>query len=427
MVADRRKICIGSAADRALCDNARFTSHAGRRMPKKNLTLLVVCQLISATGSISMVTLGGIIGSSLTANKAWATLPLSLMVVAIAATAIPATMLMRRIGRSRGFALASLSAIVATLIGCAALFAASFWLFVLAAVLFGVNQAFTQQYRYAAAESVPARYIPRAISLVLVGSIGGAFLGPEVVTRAQNLVPAVPHAGTMIVLAGLFVVQALLFLRLKDIVHDGDDRAEVSDRPLKEIVWQPVYVVAVLGGAAGWGLMTLVMTATPLSMHIDDGFSLESTAGVIRAHVLGMYVPSLLAGFLIERFGVSRLMFTGALLLLGTSIVGLQGHTFMHYWWALVLLGVGWNFMYVGGTTMLTYTYSMAERFRAQAVNEFVVFGASATASLLAGTVMHFLGWFWLMWIPIPFLLVIALAILFVRRDPLLRRAPSAA
>ncbi len=396
-------------------------------MPKKNLALLVVCQLISATGSISMVTLGGIIGSSLTAKKAWATLPLSLMVVSIAATAIPATMLMHRVGRSRGFALASLAAVIATLIGSAALFLESFWLFVLAAILFGVNMAFTQQYRYAAAESVPARYVPRAISLVLVGSIGGALVGPEVVTRARDMVPDVPHAGTMIVLAALFSVQAVLFLWLKNIVHENEESATVSDRPLKQIVVQPLFVVAVLGGAAGWGLMTLVMTATPLSMHINDGFSLESTAGVIRAHVLGMYVPSLISGFLIERFGVSRLMFAGALLLLGTSIVGLQGHAYMHYWWALVLLGVGWNFLYVGGTTMLTYTYSMTERFRAQAVNEFVVFGASATASLLAGTVMHFLGWFWLMWIPIPFLLVIAVAIVIVRRDPLLTRVSAPA
>ncbi len=396
-------------------------------MLKKNLILLVICQLISATGSISMVTLGAIIGSSLATNKAWATLPLSLMVVSIASTAIPATMLMHRIGRSRGFALASVAAVIATLVAWAALVTSSFWLFALAAILFGVNMAFTQQYRYAAAESVPARYIPRAVSFVLVGSIGGAFVGPALVTRAENLVANVPHAGTMIVLAGLFVLQALLFLRLRNVVHEEDSAAEMSDRPLKEIVLQPVYVVAVLGGAAGWGLMTLIMTATPLSMHINDGFSLEATAGVIQAHVLGMYVPSLISGFLIERFGVSRLMFAGAVLLLATSIVGLQGHFFMHYWWALLLLGVGWNFLYVGGTTMLTYTYSMAERFRAQAVNEFLVFGASATASLLAGTVMHFFGWFRLMLIPIPVLLVIAVAILVVRKDPLLRRSASPA
>jgi len=168
--------------------------------------------------------------------------------------------------------------------------------------------------------------------------------------------------------------------------------------------------------------MTLIMTATPLSMHINDGYSVEATANVIRAHVLGMYVPSLFSGFLIERLGVVRMMFLGALLLMVTPVIGLQGHSVTHYWWALLMLGVGWNFLYVGGTTMLTYTYSMAERFRAQAVNEFLVFGTSATASLLAGTVMHYFGWFRLMWIPIPVLLLVCTALIIVRKDELLYR-----
>ena len=168
--------------------------------------------------------------------------------------------------------------------------------------------------------------------------------------------------------------------------------------------------------------MTLVMTATPLSMHINDGYTLEQTASVIQIHVLGMYVPSLLSGFIIERIGVARLMQVGALGLLATSVIGLQGHTVLHYWWALLLLGVGWNFLFVGGTTMLTYSYSMAERFRAQAVNEFLIFGTSATASLLAGTVMHFFGWNRLMLIPIPILILIFVALVVVRKDPLLQR-----
>jgi MFS family permease len=181
-------------------------------------------------------------------------------------------------------------------------------------------------------------------------------------------------------------------------------------------------MVAVLGGIVGYGLMTLIMTATPLSMHINDGYSLEQTAAVIRAHVLAMYVPSLAAGFLIEKVGVTRLMFVGALGLLVTSFIGLQGHTVLHYWWALVLLGIGWNFLYVGGTTLLTYTYSRVERFRAQGVNEFLVFGTSATTSLLAGTVMHYFGWSTLMLIPIPILLAICIALIIVRKDPLLNR-----
>lgn len=391
-------------------------------MQVRNLVILVVCQLISATGSIVMVTLGGIIGSSLVTNKAFSTLPLSMMVVAVAATTIPATMLMRKVGRRKGFAMASICAATAVLVAILALKQSSFALFVLAAIMFGVNMAFTQQYRYAAAESVPPRYVARAVSFVLVGSIGGAIVGPELATRGQYWIAAIPFAGTMLALCALFALQAVLFLFLGAARDHAELEEQGGERALGELVRQPLFVVAVLGGTVGYGLMTLVMTATPLSMHVNDGFSLEATAAVIRAHVLGMYVPSLVAGFLIEKLGVTRLMFVGALGLLATSIIGLQGHSFMHYWWGLVLLGVGWNFLYVGGTTLLTYTYSMAERFRAQAVNEFLVFGTSATASLLAGTVMHFFGWRTLMLVPIPILLAICVALIVVRKDPLLER-----
>lgn len=392
-------------------------------MQVRNLSLLVTCQLISTTGSIVMVTLGGIIGSTLAANKAFATLPLSMMVVAIATTTIPATMLMRRIGRKSGFALSSLSAALAVLVAVLALRQSSFSLFIVSTMLFGINMAFTQQYRYAAAESVAPKYIPRAISFVLLGSIGGAFLGPLLATKGQSWYTAIPHAGTMLALGVLFVVQFLLFLGLADVREHTEHDAPQSERPLLDIVRQPVFVVAVLGGTVGYGLMTLIMTATPLSMHINDGYSLEETASVIRVHVLGMYVPSLAAGFLIEKFGVTRLMFVGALGLLATSIIGLQGHSFLHYWWALMVLGIGWNFLYVGGTTLLTYTYSMAERFRAQAVNEFLVFGTSATASLLAGTVMYYFGWGTLMWLPIPILFAICVALVLVQQDPMLDRS----
>jgi MFS family permease len=158
-------------------------------------------------------------------------------------------------------------------------------------------------------------------------------------------------------------------------------------------------------------------------MHVNEGFSIEETGSVIRVHVLAMYLPSLAAGFLIERVGVTRLMIVGAACILATSIIGLQGHALMHYWWALVLLGIGWNFLYVGGTTLLTYTYSMAERYRAQAVNEFLVFGMSASSSLLAGTVMFYFGWTTLMLVPIPMLIAITAALIYIRTDPLVRRA----
>ena len=390
---------------------------------KGNLIILVICQLISTTGSIVVVTLGGIIGARLSSNMALSTLPVSMMVVAVAATTIPAAMLMRKIGRSRGFALASLSAILGVLLAVVALYRSSFELFIVAAMLFGVNMAFTQQYRYAAAESVPSKFVPRAISFVLLGSIGGAILGPELVTRGASWVPSIPYAGVMFTLAALFSLQALLFLRLKGARESSAPQRAVASRALGSIVRQPVFLVAVLGGTTGYGLMTLLMTATPLSMHINDGFSLAETASVIRMHVLGMYLPSLVSGLLIERFGVVPMMLTGALLFLLTSVTASQGHEFMHYGWALILLGVGWNFLYVGGTTMLTYTYSINERFRAQAVNEFMVFGSSALASLAAGAVMYYFGWQRLLWVPLPLIGLILFALLYVRRDPLLQRA----
>ncbi|MCO4810148.1 MAG: MFS transporter [Gammaproteobacteria bacterium] len=391
-------------------------------MQVRNLMVLVGCQLITATSTISLVTLGGIIGTSLTSNKALVTLPLSLMVVAVASSAIPATLLMRRFGRRGGFMLASSVASIGMFVGVIALQQSSFVLFCVATMMLGVNMAFTQQYRYAAAESVAPEFVARAISFVLLGSIGGAFLGKELVTRGAVLIEGIPYAGIMAALALLFILQILLLSMLQEpAAHHQHDEPH-SDRPLGDIIRQPVFLAAVAGGVVAYGIMTLIMTATPLSMHLTDGYTIEETSSVIRAHVLAMYLPSLVAGFLIDRVGVTWLMIVGALGLLATSLIGLQGHTFLHYWWALVLLGIGWNFLYVGGTTLLTYTYSMAERFRAQAVNEFLVFGVSAAASLLAGTVMFYFGWTTLMLVPIPILIAITMALVVVRRDPLLQR-----
>lgn len=372
-----------------------------------------------------MVTLGGIIGATLSSRPALATLPVSMMVVCVAATTVPATILMRRVGRRKGFMLASLSAATAVYLASIALAQESFSLFAVAAGLFGINMAFTQQYRFAAAESVDSAFVGRAISLVLVGSIGGAIIGPELVIRGQHWVGEVPYSGTLVAVAALYVLQSILFMFLGAMHSSGTGPAELSNRRLPEIVGQPVYRMAVLGAAVAYGVMTLLMTATPLSMHINDGYPIDETARVIRAHVLGMYVPSLFSGYLMDRYGPVKIMSAGVVGLAVACAIALQGHTYSHYWYALVILGVGWNFLYVGGTTMLTLTYSISERFRAQAVNEFVVFGTSATASLLAGTVIHYLGWSILVTLPLlPLLLVIA-GLVLIRQDGLLRRAKA--
>ncbi|MDX1403784.1 MAG: MFS transporter [Woeseiaceae bacterium] len=397
-------------------------------MPLRNILTLLLCQLISATGAIILVTLGGIIGAKLTDNPALATLPISIMVICIAATTVPATVLMGRIGRKAGFALASLCSVISILLALYALDASSFAAFIAASGMFGINMAFTQQYRYAAVESVDPQYAPRAISLVLLGAIGGALVGPELIRYGQFIFPSIQYAGTLGALALMYLLQIALLLSLRPMREEESEHHLNTRRPLRKIVRQPVYMVAVLGGVTAYGVMTLIMTATPLSMHINDGFSIEETASIIRSHVLGMYVPSLFSGFLIERFGTVRLMTAGGIALLAASMIAMQGHTFAHYWYALVLLGIGWNFLYVGGTTMLTLTYSMNERFRAQAVNEFTVFGTSATASLLAGTVIHLYGWQTLVLLPLPLLLLTIVSLFLVRRDPLVKRlAPRAA
>jgi MFS family permease len=397
----------------------RWFAATGKPMPLRNIYVLTACQLISATGAIIMVTLGGIIGSQLAEDPTLATLPVSIMVLCVAATAIPATFLMRRIGRRKGFSLASLSAALAA--GCAgtALYLQSFGLFMLAGALFGINMAFTQQYRYAAAESVDPEYSPRAISYVLLGAIGGAIVGPELVRFGQHTVPSVQYLGTLLALIGLYIVQAFLFLSLGPLRGEGPELPGHAGRSLGVIARQPIFIVAVLGGATAYGVMTFIMTATPLSMHVHDGFRIEDTAQVIRSHVLGMYVPSLVGGHLIQRFGVVRMMSIGAFGLIGACMIGLQGQSYMHYWYALVLLGVGWNFLYVGSTTMITLTYDIAERFRAQAVNEFCVFGTSAAASLLAGTIIHLYGWLTLVVVPLPLLLITLIGLFAVRKDSL--------
>lgn len=388
----------------------------------RNLSLLTLCQLISATGSIVFVTLGGIFGTALASNASFATFPVSIMVVSVAITAIPASMFMKRFGRKTGFALASLAAVTAMLVAAWSLQQQSFPLLIVAAALLGINMSFTQQYRYAAAESVEPRFIGRAISLVLVGAIGGAFVGPELVSRGQSWVVDVPYAGTLIAVSVLYLVQFCLLLSLAPFRAEQTGKLAATPRRMRDVARQQVFLVSVFSGTAAYAGMSFIMTATPISMHIHDGYSIVETANVIRGHVLGMYVPSLVSGFLLDRFGATRVMSVGSASLLVACTVGWYDHSYLHYWVALVLLGVGWNFLFVGATTSLTKTYTQSERFKSQAVNEFCVFGSAGAASLLAGTILHLYGWKVLILLPVPVLLLVIVGLYLVRNDPLLQR-----
>ena len=377
----------------------------------RNLAILIGAQLCFTSGSVLLVTIGGIVGSRIAPSPNLATLPVSLMVLGTAAMTVPAAMLMQRFGRRFGFCGGSVLGLVAALIGAEALGSDAFWGFAAAALGVGATLAFAQQFRFAAAESVPAERAGQAISLILLGSIGGALLGPELVARSALLDPERPVRFAMFALAGLHVLAGAMLALLREGQQVDAKVDEVPARPLAEVVRQPLFLTAVAGGVVGQGVMTYLMTATPVSMHVVEGHDIAETAGVIRAHVVAMYAPSLASAVLIGRFGARRMMAAGVFAMLLTIALGLLGREVMHYWWALVLLGIGWNFLFVGGTTLLVGTYRSSERFRAQAVNDFSVFGTSAMASLAAGSVMLAFGWVALLVSALPALVAMGLAL----------------
>ncbi|MCB1685003.1 MAG: MFS transporter [Pseudomonadales bacterium] len=389
-----------------------------RDVLNRNILILCLAQMIFVSGSILMVTLGGIIGSQLASNPALATLPLSLVVIGTALNTIPATLLMQRIGRRLGYALAGMVACAAALLAAWALTLGSFPLFCTAALVIGTTLAFSQQFRFGAAESVAAHRVSWAVSIILLGSIGGAFLGPQIAASSPALTPDHPFRAAMLILAGLYACTTLLLLALHPTAPPESTEAGAPGRPLRYIVTQPLFVLAVAAGMIGQGVMVFIMTATPLSMHVVDGHSVTDAAGVVRAHVIAMYLPSLISAPLIGRFGTNAVMGAGLLAMLATLAIGLSGHEVMHYWWALVLLGIGWNFLYVGGTTLLVRTYLPSERFRAQAVNEFSIFGVAAVASLMAGTLIHSFGWTVLLLCALPPLLLMVALLVWRLRHP---------
>lgn len=382
-------------------------------MFQRNLIILLLAQVCFTSASILLVTIGGIVGASLAPSPALTTLPVSLMVVGTACATVPAALGMQRFGRRAGFSTAALIGACGALIGMAGLAADAFWPFCLAALCIGAMLAFGQQFRFAAAESVPVERAGKAVSLVLLGSIGGALIGPEFVARSPGLDPEHPFRFALAAVAGLLVFAALLLacLRTEPLPATGKDD-EARPRPLADMIRTPLFAVAVLGGVVGQGVMTFLMTATPVAMHVVDGHGMPDTAGVIRAHVLAMYVPSLFSGALIARVGARPVMLAGVLAMGLTVVLGLAGREVLHYGAALVLLGVGWNFLYVGGTTLLVSSYRPEERFRAQAFNDFAVFGTSALGSLLAGSLLLGLGWdrvLWLALVPLALMMVLLL------------------
>ncbi|HSJ95683.1 MAG TPA: MFS transporter [Myxococcota bacterium] len=359
----------------------------------RNVYVLAVAQAFSAAGMMTVFLLGAIVGSQLAPIPELATLPVSLTVVGLAATAIPAALLMERIGRRTAFVASSTVAAVAALAVAWAIVQASFALLCAATLALGANLAFQQQQRFAAAESVPPAQASRAISTVMIGTLAAAAVGPQLALALKDLVPGHEYAGSFVGVAALCLAAALVLTRCDPGLPPPRTAGSAQGRPIGAVVRQPMFLVAVAAAVVSYAVMSFIMTATPISMHVHDHHSDTDTAWVIQSHLLAMYGPSLFTGRLIGRIGVRAGMTAGLALMFACVAIASAGHDLMHYWWGLVLLGVGWNLLFVAGTALLTTTYEPAERFRAQAVNEFSVFGTQALASLLAGPAIHLLGW----------------------------------
>ena len=374
----------------------------------RNVLVLSGCQATLQTTGTTMIAVTGLAGAMIATNPAFATVPLTCYVVGAALTTIPASLLMKSIGRRSGFQVGTALGILGAAVCSLALYLASFGILCAGMVVMGMYTSFGKYYRFAAADVARVEFRAKAISLTLAGGIVGGIFGPEMAKRTKDLFADHMYLGSYISLAFVCMLATLLLTRL-DIPKLPEHERKDSGRPLGEILRQPVFVVAALSSALSYGIMNLFMTSTPLAMRAHD-HHFNDAALVLEWHVIGMYGPSFFTGWLINRLGVLNVIFSGIALLFLSIVAALSGTQFLNFWGALFLLGVGWNFMYVGGSALLTECYTPAERAKTQAANDFLVFSTMAISSASSGLLMSKSGWHAVNYGSIPFLVLAAAA-----------------
>ena len=367
-------------------------------------------QALFQTSSVLIMTIGGLAGQMLAPDLTLATLPIAAVTLGTAVATVPASMLMARVGRRPGFILGTMFGAAGGAAATMGIIAASFALLCLGTFLVGIYQGFAQFYRFAAAEAVPERFRGRALSMVMVGGIFAAVAGPNLGAATRDLMPGAAYAGSFAAVIALSLTAAAILAATRLPPPPAADPVAEPARPLGRIARQPRFLAAIIGAATGSGVMILVMTATPLSMLAHD-HHVSDAAFVIQWHVLGMFAPSFFTGWLVSRFGVANIMLAGVALLLGEVAIAVSGSGMLQYTSALILLGVGWNFLYVGGSAMLLDAYKPSERGRVQAVNDFAIVLATATAAFSAGALVEAVGWYGLNLAIAPFLALAGLII----------------
>jgi MFS family permease len=381
---------------------------------KRNVFLLSISQALLITCLSLMLTTSALVGRALAENKALATLPFGLLFLSQMLSTIPASLYMGRVGRRLGFMTSALFGLTGAIITTAAIFAGTFVLFCAGTILIGVFNGFGQYYRFAAAEVSSEEFRSRGISYVLAGGVLAAFVGPNLANWSKHAL-SIEFAGSFASLILLYFL-SLCIAALLRIQRPARIAQENSGRPIFAIAGQRSYLVAVVSAMVGYGVMNFIMIATPLAMQ-GYAHPFADTAFVIQWHVFGMFAPSFFTGHLIRRFGTANVMLVG-ILLVGLCIgVNVAGTSVKHFWTALLFLGLGWNFLFIGATTLLTETYSSNEKSKAQALNDFMVFGTVTATSFSSGAVQHALGWQTVNLAVVPFLVPIFFANLWLRRN----------
>lgn len=375
----------------------------------RQVLILASAQALGQISSVMIMTVGGLAGAQLADSARWATLPIATMLLGTATMTFPASLFMARVGRRGGFLCGTLFGVAGGLVAGLGILERSLELLATGTFLVGNYQAFAQYYRFAASEVADDAFRPRAISFVMAGGVAAAVLGPFLAQLGGPLL-TVEYLGSFLILAVVSLIAGGVLLGLRIPAERGHGTASSGGRSWGAVVLQPAYLIALFGAATGSGVMILAMTATPIAMG-HHHHALGATAAVIQLHVLGMYLPSFFTGNLIARFGVLRIMLTGVMLLAGHILMTLTGTGFESFAGALVLLGVGWNFLYIGGTTLLTTTYSPAEKVKAQAINDMTIFGVGLASSLSSGGLLAAFGWERMNLVLLPWLALSALAL----------------
>src|SRR6185369_322273 len=377
----------------------------------RNVGLLAACQAMLFTNNSTLIAINGLAGLALAPTPALATLPVTCWVVGGAIATMPASQYMKKVGRQSGLMRGASIGIVGALLCAGAVWQASFWLLCFGALVFGTFNSFGQYYRFVAAEVAPMEFRATAVSLVLAGGLVGGILGPSISRVTIDLVePKFTGAYLALIVFVLITIAILSRIRVPDL--SAAEQA-ATGRPLSEIARQPKYIVAVMAGAISYGVMNFLMTSTPIAMRVC-GHPYGDAAFVISSHVVAMFAPSFLTGPLIKRLGVIPVMLAGAALNIASIAMALSGLAVANFWWSLVLLGVGWNFLYIGATTLLTETYRPEERAKAQGANEFAIFAMMALSSFGSGLIVTSAGWDNVNYAATPLIAIVIMALLYL-------------